>query len=88
MSDYDNLNTLYNESISSHTEMTSEEEMDILQPDNECRQYKIGQKVRLKSGGEGFITDIVYAVLIGDMDNNDSAILKGKDLGEIIYGGN
>ena len=86
MSDYDNLNTLYNESISSHTEMTSEEEMDVLQTENECRQYKIVQKVRLRSGGEGFITDIVYAVLIGDMENNDAAILKGKDLGEIING--
>lgn len=87
MSDYDNLNTIYNESISSHTETTSEEEMDILQPDNNCREYKIGQKVRLRSGGEGFICDIVYAVLIGEMENNDAAILKGKELGEIINGG-
>ena len=88
MNDIDSLNKIYTESIFSHTEMTSEEEMDILQPDNECRQYKIGQKVRLRSGGEGFICDVVYAVLIGEMENNDAAILKGKDLGEIINGGN
>lgn len=38
----------------------STEEMDILDPTNECRHYKVGDKVRIHSGGEGVIRGCVF----------------------------
>lgn len=63
---------------------SSTEEMDILNPDNECRHYKIGDKVKLHKGGEGVIRGIVYCVLIGEDSVDDAILVHGSDMGEIV----
>tara|TARA_S200002703_G_scaffold118506_1_gene104150 strand:- start:210 stop:458 length:249 start_codon:yes stop_codon:yes gene_type:complete len=64
--------------------MSSTEEMDVLNPDNESRHYKIGDKVKLHNGGEGSIRGIIYCLIVGNDGVDDAVLLKGSDMGEII----
>jgi hypothetical protein len=64
--------------------MSSTEELDILNPDNESRHYKVGDKVKLNNGGEGSIRGIIYCLIVGDDGVSDAVLLKGSDMGEII----
>jgi len=64
--------------------LSSTEEMDILNPDNDIRHYKVGDKVKLHKGGEGVIRGIIYCLLVGDDHQDDAILVKGEEIGEII----
>ena len=59
-------------------ELSSEEEVEIMEPSINVRDYKENDYVSLKNGGEGNIIKIIYVV----MDNKEEVIiLKKCDLG-------
>ena len=61
-----------------YSELSSEEEMDILSPSTNVRNYKENDYVSLKNGGEGTIVKILYVV----KDNEDEILFMKKcDLG-------
>ena len=60
-----------------YSELSSEEEVEIMCHQINCRDYKENDYVSLKNGGEGRIPEIIYAV----MDNNEEVLfLKKCDL--------
>jgi hypothetical protein len=63
---------------------TSTEEMDVLDPSNDCRHYKVGDKVRVHSGGEGIIRGVMYCILVGEQGPEDARLVRGEEIGEII----
>ena len=75
-----------NEEIMDHylNATKSTEEMDILDPTNECRHYKVGDKVKIHSGGEGVIRGVMYCILVGEQGPEDARLVRGEEIGEII----
>lgn len=63
--------------------LSSEEEMDILNPDHQCRDFKEGQKVHLRRGGECRIAKILY-IAVTDSEGTEIEVLRGSDLGNVI----
>lgn len=84
MNDVQNISKIVNEMYDSIHSMTSTEEMDILDSENDCRHYKVGDKVKLHKGGEGTIRGIIYCILIGDDGVDDAILVKGEEMGEIV----
>jgi len=84
MNDIDSIAKIVSEMYDSLDDISSTEEMDILDRDNDCRHYKVGDKVKLHKGGEGTIRGIVYCILVGDDGADDAILVKGEEMGEII----
>ena len=84
MNDSNNIAKLYHEGVEQLENMSTEEEMDILAPDNEVRHYRIGDKVKLHRGGEGIIRGIMYALIVGEEGPEDAILVRGEEIGDII----
>ena len=59
-------------------ELTDAEEIEIMEPTANVRDYKENDFISLKNGGEGHILKIIYAVMD---DNEEVLFLKKCDLG-------
>ena len=59
-------------------ELSSEEEVEIMEPTVNVRDYEVNDYVSLKNGGEGNIIKIIYVVMD---DNEEVLFLKKCDLG-------
>ena len=63
-----------------YSELSSEEEVEIMEPTANVRDYEVNDYVSLKNGGEGRIVKIIYVV----MDNEEEVLfLKKLDIGNI-----
>ena len=59
-------------------ELSSEEEVEIMEPTANVRDYEVNDYVSLKNGGEGNIIKIIYVVMD---DSEEVLFLKKCDLG-------